>query len=285
LPDIRSTWRRARPADLSSAAPALRVEHLSVSYSGFMAVSQLDLEVPNGARHGLIGPNGAGKTTSFNAICGYVKPSAGRIVVHGKRVRRNSPRAAWSAGIGRTFQRAQLFWTLSVADHVELARWHALKRGLNPPSVEELFGLLRLGEFRDQSVAALSVGNCRLLELARAIATGASLILMDEPCSGLDHRETDELEVALRTIQQDLGLTLLIVEHDVEFILSIAERIHVLSSGELIFSGSPDETRRSSAVRAAYLGTDDVEPEMPHVDTATSPLVPDQVPLGSSRGH
>jgi len=235
-------------------APALAVEALTVRYKGFTAVDNVDLVIRTGEILGLIGPNGAGKTSFFNAICGYVRPAGGAVRVHGRRVPFNNPHAAWAAGIGRTFQRLELFWTLEVVDHLELARRHALKRGLTPPTVEQALELLGLEAVRGRLVAELPQGTCRLVELARAICTGAGVVLLDEPCSGLDRRETDQLEQALRVIHQTLGLTLLIVEHDMEFILSIAQRVVVMNHGQVIAEGNPAEIRSSSEVRLAYLG-------------------------------
>jgi branched-chain amino acid transport system ATP-binding protein len=233
---------------------ALEVDDVSVHYGGFQAVSGVSFAIPVGEIHGLIGPNGAGKTTLFNAICGNVRPSAGRVIVNGEPISLGRPRAAWKAGIGRTFQKIEMFWVLTVREHMDLARRIAVRRGLQPPKTEELVQLLGLQGLEERTAASLPLGTMRLTELARAIATGASLILMDEPCSGLDQSETTVLGGALRQIQKELDLTLLIVEHDTEFILSIAKNIVVLDSGKVIASGSPGEIQRSEVVRHAYLG-------------------------------
>jgi branched-chain amino acid transport system ATP-binding protein len=240
---------------------------LSVSYGGFRALDAVDLVVPEGEIRGLIGPNGAGKSTCFNAICGYVRPSSGAVSVHGSRLRPNSPHAAWKSGISRTFQRVELFWTLSIRDHIEMARRHASKRGLSTPATEELTSWLGLAGREDELVANLPIGSCRLVELARAISTGSRLVLMDEPCSGLDRHETTEFEVAMTRIQSELGLSCLIVEHDMEFILSIASHVFVLASGRLIAAGTPEEIRASTAVREAYLGGDPTDPQHATVGT------------------
>jgi ABC-type branched-subunit amino acid transport system ATPase component len=236
-------------------AAALVVEDLSVNYGGFKAVDGLSLDVPEGAVRGLIGPNGAGKTTAFNALCGYIAPSSGRVWIHGRRVRPKNPIAAWKAGVARTFQRTEIFWTLTVREHVQLARRLAATRGLHPLPGDEILAMLGLTDFESTIGANLPLGTLKLVELARAIATGSNFILMDEPCSGLDRRETSLLEGVLREIQPKMNLTLLIVEHDMEFILGMASHIFVLDSGELIASGTPDEIRNSPEVRKAYLGT------------------------------
>lgn len=237
-----------------SSAAALTVEALTIQYGGFKAVSAVSLEVPRGEVRGLIGPNGAGKTSCFNGICGYVRPSGGTLRVDGREVALNSPYAAWKAGIGRTFQRVELFWSLQVRDHIDLARQQAAKRGVKSPSWDDIAGMLNLADLETELVANLPIGTCRLVELGRAISTGANLILLDEPCSGLDRHETDQLESALRRIQGELGLSLLIVEHDMEFILSIAEHIYVMNYGQVIAEGTPNEIRRDAGVREAYLG-------------------------------
>ena len=238
-------------------ACALLVRGLSVRYGGFQAVEGLDLTVPTGAVVGLIGPNGAGKTSCFNAICGHVSANAGTVTVDGKNLDLKSPRTAWLAGIGRTFQRVELFWTLSVREHLELAIRHAEKLGRTPPPIEELISVVGLVGLEETLAANLPLGTCRLLELARALATGARLLLLDEPCSGLDRQETSELEAALRSIKSKIELSLLIVEHDTEFIFSIADVIFVLDNGRLIAHGTPGQIRSSDVVRAAYLGVSD----------------------------
>jgi branched-chain amino acid transport system ATP-binding protein len=240
----------------NASAPALEVIDLTVRYGGFVAVNGLNLEVASGAVHGLIGPNGAGKTTSFNAICGYVPAASGQIRVNGQRSKRLSPYRAWHAGIGRTFQRVELFWTLTPREHLELAQRRAAKVDRSSPSPGDLLDLLGVAQVADVTVASLPLGTCRLVEFARAVATGARIIMLDEPCSGLDRKETGQLRESLLSLKSELGLSLLIVEHDVEFILSIADRVAVLDAGRLIAEGTPAEMRVSAEVRAAYLGTD-----------------------------
>jgi branched-chain amino acid transport system ATP-binding protein len=240
--------------DDRAGVPALAVEDLSVRYGGFPAVRNVSLAVPHGEVHGLIGPNGAGKTSCFNAICGYTRPSGGRVYVNGKPIPLGAPRAAWRAGIARTFQKTEMFWTLTVREHMDLARRRAVRRGLTPPTTGDLIELLGIGGLEERIGADLPLGTTRLVELGRALATGAKLILLDEPCSGLDQAETKRIEATLRSIQRDLELSMLIVEHDMEFILSIAQNIFVLDSGQIIASGTPAEIRRSETVQRAYLG-------------------------------
>lgn len=238
----------------STSTSAIRVEGLEVSYGGFKAVAGLDLDVAAGSVHGLIGPNGAGKTSSFNAICGYVPRSSGRVLVHGREFTRPSPRRAWRLGLGRTFQRVELFWTLSVREHLTLTRRLTERSGRRCPDVDELLSQLGLEAVADVTVASLPLGTCRLVEFARAIATGADVILLDEPCSGLDRAETTALHSSLELLRRELDLTLLIVEHDLEFVLEVADRLTVLDSGVPIACGTSKEIQENAAVRAAYLG-------------------------------
>ena len=240
--------------EAGASTPALKVQGLVVRYGGFQAVSGLDLTVPRGSVHGLIGPNGAGKTSSFNAICGYVQPSAGHVEIHGQRYTHPGPRRAWKLGIGRTFQRVELFWTLTVAEHLRLASRLAKRHGRRPPEPQKLLTLFGIDDVADTVVAFLPLGTCRLVEFARAIATGADVILLDEPCSGLDRAETARLQASLEQLRLELGLTLLIVEHDLEFILDVADHLTVLDGGSPIESGTPSDIRSSAVVRAAYLG-------------------------------
>lgn len=242
------------PETGASPPAALTVVDMTVEYGGFRAVNGVSLLVPPGEIHGLIGPNGAGKTSLFNAICGYVRPKTGQVTVHDKRIRTGSPYAAWKAGIGRTFQKAELFWTLTVRDHIHLARRRAVRRGLNPPTEEELLGLLGLATIADHTVATLPLGTMRLVELSRALATGSRLLLMDEPCSGLDRSETVEFEQVLRSVHETMDLTFLIVEHDMEFVLSIAGHVVVLDAGRVIAEGSSAQITKDPAVHEAYLG-------------------------------
>lgn len=237
-----------------SQSEALVVDKVSVDYGGFRAVDELSLDVPVGSVRGLIGPNGAGKTSAFNALCGYVVASGGSVFVHGQRVRSKSPISAWKAGIARTFQRTEVFWTLTVREHVELAARCSEKQGRQTLPADKILAMLGLGGVQSTIGANLPLGTLKLVELARAIATGANLILMDEPCAGLDRSETAALQQVLANIQEELGLTLLIVEHDMEFILSMASHVFVLDQGKLIAAGSPDDIRSSPVVRSAYLG-------------------------------
>ena len=238
---------------------ALSVKDLSVDYDGFRAVDRVSFALGTGSLTALIGPNGAGKTTMFNAICGYVRPSQGAVAISGRTIRPGNPHAAWKAGVGRTFQRAELFWTLTVEENLELAHNRARRRGTTSDrwtatSVQDLLGELGLWALRDEIVGHLPLGTCRLVELGRALATAPEVVLLDEASSGLDRHETNEFEAIVRRVQEERELTILLVEHDVEFVMSIAHRILVLSFGRLLADGTPAQIASDEEVHRVYLG-------------------------------
>lgn len=238
-----------------SAPDAVAVEGLSVHYGGFRALENLTLAIPQGGIGALIGPNGAGKTTCFNAICGFVRPSAGRVLINGVPVALGRPRLVWAHGVARTFQRLELFWTLSVSENLAVAAHRASRLGgRRVRDLDEILRLTDLVGVRDMIVAQLPLGLCRVVELARALATGGDVLLLDESSSGLDRSETQAFEDLVRFVHGRLELSILLVEHDMEFVMSLADRIFVLDFGELIAQGSPAEIRASEIVRRVYLG-------------------------------
>jgi ABC-type branched-subunit amino acid transport system ATPase component len=246
----------------------LAVHNLTVRFGGLTAIEDVSLAT-NAPITGLIGPNGAGKTTTFNACSGLVRPALGRVELFGVDVTKSSPAARARRGLGRTFQRMELFDSLTVRDNVALGH-EANCVGSNP--LRQLAGrrierrsaleaadqaLHRCGieELAARRPSALSTGQRRLVELARAIAGDFRLLLLDEPSSGLDRTETRRFGAILRTLAGD-GLQLLIVEHDMSLVLSVCDYIYVLDFGRLIFEGTPQEVLASEVVRAAYLGTE-----------------------------
>ncbi|GIU86680.1 MAG: ABC transporter ATP-binding protein [Acidimicrobiia bacterium] len=250
----------------------LEARDVTVRYGGLVALDGVSLAVPDRSIVGLIGPNGAGKTTFFGVLSGLVRPRAGTVALAGADVTRRSPQARARLGLARTFQRLELFGELTVREHVLLA--HRQGRGspftrfardlvglgarTDPEedaavtSVLELFGLAAAA---DRPAAALGLGTGRLVELARAVATRPRVLLLDEPSSGLDARETAQLAEVLRRLRDDRDVALVLVEHDVEMVLSLARRVTVLDFGQVIAEGTPDEIRADAAVQAAYLGT------------------------------
>ncbi len=250
--------------------PSLEVNNLTVRYGGHLAVSDLTLVAGGGTITGLIGPNGAGKTTTFNACSGILRPTGGNVRIAGIDVTDKSVAARARLGLGRTFQRVQLCPSLTVAQNICLAQ-EAWLAGGNPlkqvvagrgdgrvlrDGLEEAVELTGIGDIVDRPVGDISVGQRRLVELARVVAGTAKILLLDEPSSGLDRNETERFGEILRSVVRRRGVTMLVVEHDMRFVTAICERVYVLDFGLLIFSGSPAEMMASEVVKSAYLGSD-----------------------------
>lgn len=251
-----------------TSTPGLDVQGLTVRFGGLVAVSELSFTAPVGAITALIGPNGAGKTTTFEACTGLVSPSSGTVRLFDRDATRLSAAERGRLGVARTFQRMQLFESLTVAENVALGREAALAgrgkiRHLRSTRAEtadirtsarELltrFGLLGVA---DRLVMSLPTGVRRLVEVARALAAAPQLLLLDEPSSGLDDAATRELADILAAEHRDRGTGILLVEHDMAFVSLLCERAYVLDFGKLIFSGSLQEALDSPVVRDAYLG-------------------------------
>ncbi|MFG3442393.1 ABC transporter ATP-binding protein [Nonomuraea sp. NPDC047897] len=245
----------------------LGVSEVSVAFGGVRALDGVSFEVPDGQVCGVIGPNGAGKTTLFDVVSGLRRPVAGRVSVAGVDLTRTSAVGRARLGVRRTFQRTQVFGRLTVAENVLAALdWHGgggglladlvgrparrrleRERGERVAEVLELCGLTGL---RDVHAAGLPAGWRRLVELARALADRPRLLLLDEPTSGLDAEQT----ARLREVVAALDTTVLLVEHDMGFVMRTCDRLVVLDLGRVIASGTPDEVRGDPVVRAAYLG-------------------------------
>lgn len=232
----------------------LEVRQVSVRFGGHMAVNRVDLTVPAGEITGLIGPNGAGKTTLFNVITGLQAPTDGTVHLDGKDVTRVSAHRRARMGVARTFQRLELFGSLSVRDNVLAAAELNRSPGRSPVEVaDELLARVGLGSQAHQRADALSTGNARLVELARAMACRPSVLLLDEPASGLDEHESEQFSQILQELAAD-GLAVLIVEHDVPLVMRICSRITVLDLGVVLAAGTPAEVQSNDQVIAAYLG-------------------------------
>ena len=250
---------------------ALAVGALTVRFGGAVAVHNLSLQAPSGRITGLIGPNGAGKTTTFNACAGVIRPDHGTIRLFGEDVSHLGPAARAQRGLGRTFQRMELFGSLSVATNVALGREAGLAatgvlrqlvsargdRARIAEATDEALELCGLTAIAGRRVAALSTGQRRLVELARAYAGGFPLLLLDEPSSGLDERESERFGDILLTMMERRGPAVLLVEHDMSLVMRVCEYLYVLDFGELIFEGTPDQTLASEVVRSAYLGAEE----------------------------
>ena len=236
----------------------LSVEDASVSFGGIRALHLVSLTACAGGVTGLIGPNGAGKTTLFNVITGLEKPTQGRVRLGGADLSGMPPHRRARLGMARTFQRLEVFGSLSVRDNILTgAEFHRSwsRHAEEPVSVtEEILDRVGLRAVADLRVDAIPTGLARLVELGRALATRPRLLLLDEPGSGLDENESEDLGRLLVELGQ-AGVAVLLVEHDVDLVMRISRTVFVLDFGRIIASGSPSEVQADPHVRAAYLGT------------------------------
>lgn len=230
----------------------LEVRGLMMRFGGVMALNAVDMDVPTGEITGLIGPNGAGKTTLFNVINGMLEPSSGTVRLSGVDATRFPPHRRAKLGLARTFQRLELFASLSVRDNVRVAAELAGRRHIKR-AVERILTRVGLEDVADRTAGELPTGLARLVEIARALATQPTVLLLDEPASGLGDAETAHLASLLEDLARE-GLAILLVEHDVNFIMDVCDSIYVLDLGEVIAHGSPDDIRRNPLVLSAYLG-------------------------------
>ncbi|MDZ7675430.1 MAG: ABC transporter ATP-binding protein [Acidimicrobiales bacterium] len=247
----------------------LQVTDVTKTFAGIVALDGVNLEVEVGERVGLIGPNGAGKTTFFNAMMGVIPADTGRVELGGVDLSDRPVHERARAGIGRTFQRTELFTDSTVRDHLLVAervrrghgRFWKDVLGLGRPTDDEVaqcdqvLELLGLRSLAAEPIERLSLGQCRLVEVGRALMTEPTLLLLDEPSSGLDRSETAALAQTLRDVQDEQGFAILLVEHDVELVADFTTRTYVLDFGRVLTEGPTHDVLNSPEVRAAYLGT------------------------------
>ena len=246
----------------------LEATDIRKTFSGIVALRDLGLTVDEGERVGLIGPNGAGKTTFFNCVLGVLRPDEGSVRLCGDDISRLPVHARARRGIGRTFQRIELFAESTVREHLLIAErtrrgdgrlWKDLI-GRGRPHADEIarcdavLDLLGLGDLAEEPIEHLSLGKGRLVEVGRALMTQPRILLLDEPSSGLDRQETASLARTLRAAQADQGFAILLVEHDVEFVAEFTQRAYVLDFGSMIAAGPTADVLESRVVREAYLG-------------------------------
>ena len=248
----------------------IKLEQLVVRFGGLTAVNGLTLEARPGRVTALLGPNGAGKTTAFNVCSGLLRPTEGTVYFDGQDVTSLSPQVRARRGLGRTFQKMELFDHATVWDNVSMGREAAMagstpwkqifatrrEKRILTEATQQALDLCGIADLAQRRPAELSTGQRRLVELARVTAGGFSMLLLDEPSSGLDKAETQAFGQVLRDLVQTTGCGILIVEHDMSLVMELSDYVYVMEFGTPIFEGTPDEVRRSPEVRAAYLGTE-----------------------------
>ncbi len=236
-------------------AALLEVTGLSKSFRGLRAVQDVAFEVPEGSITGLIGPNGAGKTTCFNLVAGVMRPDAGEVRLGGRRIDGWRPDQVCAAGVGRTFQIVKPFAGLTVLENVTVG---ALRKSNDVPSAQrradEIVEKLGLGPKRGMLASALTLPDRKRLEVARALATGPRLLLLDEVMAGLRPTETDQMVAFFRDINRAEGITILLIEHVMRAVMALAQQVVVLHHGEVIARGEPAAVVRDPAVLECYLG-------------------------------
>jgi branched-chain amino acid transport system ATP-binding protein len=264
----------------------LEVENVRRSFGGLIAVDGVSLTVKAGQIKGVIGPNGAGKTTFFNLISGLLKPAAGRITFQGSRIDGLRPYQVAQAGISRTFQNPSLFLQMNVLQNVMVGRhsrthWEFVGCGLRwPGQAKEERGIrdaavarlqeVGLAHLADQPAGALAFGQRRMVELARALATEPKMLLLDEPASGLNTREKEDLAALIRKIR-DSGVTILLVEHDMSMVMGLSDDLLVLHNGRPIAEGTPEVVQNDARVISVYLGGE-FQPASPARDASLGGL-------------
>jgi len=248
------------------AMPLLETSSLTVRFGGHVAVNSVDLQAEPGAITGLIGPNGAGKTTMFNAVTGLQEVGGGRVRLDGRDVTGAGPHERARLGIARTFQRLEVFGSLTVRENVLVGaearrRWAHDPAAKPPAETDALLERVGLSEVGSERAESLPTGTARLVELARALATRPKLLLLDEPASGQDERETERFAELLKELCRE-GMGILLVEHDVPLVMALCSHIVVLDFGRVLAAGPPSEIQANQEVLDAYLGGAPVSEEL-----------------------
>ncbi|MGX7680049.1 ABC transporter ATP-binding protein [Jatrophihabitans sp. DSM 45814] len=269
------------------AGPRMMCSDVTVRFGGVVALNSVSIDIAPATITGLVGPNGAGKSTLFSVLSGLRRPNHGHVSLEGHDITTASAQRRARLGLARTFQHPEMFSGLTVREHVMLSHristvpkriWTDMvtARGFRRADKEEiervdgLLDVLGLTSIADRPVAGLSLGMTRLVELARGLAANPTVLLLDEPSSGLDARETDQVIEVFNLVVERRGVSLLLVEHDVSMVLGLCSKVYVLDFGVMIAAGTPDEIRADAAVRAAYLGEEEVPTTEAHAEIPTA---------------
>ena len=248
----------------------LKTTNLGISFGGLRAVDNVNIEINDGELIGLIGPNGAGKTTIFNLLTGVYKPTDGDISINGTSINKKTTPQIVTMGVARTFQNIRLFKQLSVLDNVKLALNNSMKystlsaifrlpkfwkeeKEITDKALD-LLDIFDMAEMANIVAGNLSYGQQRKLEIARALATSPKLLLLDEPAAGMNPNETKDLRQTISFIRKKFNITILLIEHDMDLVMGICERLYVLNFGKIIAQGLPEEIQNNKEVITAYLG-------------------------------
>ncbi len=249
------------------------VEHLSISFGGIKALQDISFFMNKGEIFSVIGPNGAGKTTLFNCISGLYKPDQGNIRFKGNAIENKKPDIIAGMGIARTFQNIELFSHMNTMENIMLGRHLHMKTGLfkgmfmwgkssfagkeeiqHRQKVEEIIDFLELQNVRDKFVGALPYGTQKLIELGRALALEPDLLLLDEPCAGMNSEEKQDMIFWIKDIQDDLGISILLIEHDMKMVMDISDRVLAINFGKQVTLGTPEQVQQNKEVLKAYIG-------------------------------